>query len=335
MATMKDVAKATGYSTATISRVFNGNDNVTPQTRRKIFKTAEKLGYKPNKMAAALRSGRSKTIGIVVPNIDSEVFAAAIKSMEETLQQDDYHVIISQSHESFEEEIQIVQNLQNLQVDGIIVSISKQTGNLDHLNKLRDMGVSVVLFDRSIEREEINSVLINNFSGAYSATEHLIQAGCKEIVHLAGKDHVGIFHERRRGYETALSKYGLILREENVIVFDQKESIGLDKLKQRLSVKERPDGIFAYGDIHALMALGMINQLGLRVPHDIKVVGFGNQSFCSYLSPGLSSIDQRDEDVGRLAASILLEELKNPQEKKVFTQQMLSPELVVRGSSRM
>ena len=334
MATMKDVAKATGFSTATISRVFSGKDTVTPATRKKIFKTAEKLGYQPNKMAAALRSGKSRTIGVIVPNIDSEVFASAIKSMEQLLQSQGYYVVICQSHESFEEEKKIIDNLRNLQVDGVIVSISKNTTNLDHLNQPKASGVGVVLFDRSFELDEINSVIINNFHGAYQATQHLVDVGCTNILHLRGRESVGIFHERQRGYQEALQRNNLPLKPENLILIDESNRTGEDELRQRLLAVDPPDGIFAHGDIAALIALGVINELGLRVPGQIALAGFGNSSFCAFLSPGLTSVDQRDEDVGKLAAKVLLNEIAPSEAAEgICAQQMLTPSLVIRGST--
>ncbi|MEO0895606.1 MAG: LacI family DNA-binding transcriptional regulator [Bacteroidota bacterium] len=333
MTTMKDVAKATGLSLATVSRVFNGSDKVTEKTRKSVLKAAEKLNFRPNKMAAALRSGKSKTVGVVVPIIDNDVFSSAIKSMESHLREAGYHIIICQSHESLAAEVEIIQNLLNLQVDGVIISVSKETTDMAHMDSLKAQGTSIVLFDRKLEFEEVNSVIINNYNGGYQATAHLIEQGCKRIVHLAGKESVSIFKERKRGFENALQDHGLSYSEKDIISFEEDEALGREELIGLLSGNNRPDGIFAHGDISALVAVGVLKELNLRVPEDVAIIGFGDATFCSFLSPPLSSVNQRNEDIGKLAASILLEQLEEKKEGQVFTQSMLPPELIVRESS--
>lgn len=333
MANMKDVAKATGLSLATVSRVFNESDKVTDKTRKIVQKAAEKLNYRPNKMAAALRSGKSKTIGVVVPIIDNSVFSAAIKSMEEALSEAGYNIIICQSHESLQKEIEIFENLKQLHVDGIVISVSKETNNIAHIQDLKDAGVAVVLFDRTLEIGKVNSIVINNYNGAYQATKHLVTQGCKKVIHLAGKESVTIFRERCRGFEAALIDSNLLLNGKSIIPFDDGTPEGIQELKEAMLAKDRPDGIFAHGDISALVALRIMNELQIRVPEEVAIIGFGDSSFCSYINPGLSSVNQRNEDVGKLTAAVLLEELKREEKDRVFTQQMLPPELMIRASS--
>ena len=173
MATMKDLAKAAGVSLATISRVFNESDKVRPATKKKVLALAKKMDYRPNKMAAAFRKGKSGSIAIVIPFIYQEVFSFAIKSMEEILSEAGYNVIICQSHDSFEKEKQIVNNLKQLRIDGIIISISKETKRINHLTALQAENIPIIFFDRTIEIGAINSVVINNYNGAYQATKSL------------------------------------------------------------------------------------------------------------------------------------------------------------------
>ena len=279
MANMKDLAEATGLSLATISRVFNGSDKVKPKTQELVLKVAKELNYQPNKMAAALRSGKSKTIGVVVPIIDRQVFSAAIKSMEELLSEFGYHIIICQSHESFKKEKQIIENLKQLRVDGMIISVSKETAQIEHLQSLIDDGVKVVLFDRTIEIGQFNTVVINNFNGGYQATAHLIAQNCKRIIHLAGKESVAIFKERQRGFEAAIREHGLPFEEDSIIPFDDGTPESIEKLKNIFQSKNRPDGIFSHGDIAALVALNVLDDLQLSVPKDVAIIGFGNSVF--------------------------------------------------------
>lgn len=334
MANMKELAKAAGVSLATISRVFNESEKVKPETRKKVLSLAKAMNYRPNKMAAALRKGKSSSIGIVIPFIDREVFSSAVKSMEQVLSDAGYNVIICQSQESVEKEKQIIENLKQLKIDGVIISISKETKRVHELNSLRDQNIPVVLFDRSTQLETINSVIINNFNGAYQATSHLIEQGCQRLVHLAGREDVYIFNERKRGFEAALRDHDIPYTPDDIIPFDDGQSEGYDQLRKRLQTKDHPDGILAHGDIAALVASRIIKEIGLQVPQEVALVGFGDSNFCTYLDPSLSSVNQRNEDVGRLAATLLINELSDQQEAPaVVSQQMLAPILKIRKSS--
>lgn len=334
MTNMKDLAKAAGVSLATISRVFNESEKVRPETREKVLGLAEKLNYRPNKIAAALRSGKSDSIGVVIPVVDREVFSSAIKSMEEVLSAEGYSIIISQSHESFEKEVQIIENLKKLNVAGVIISISKDTKKIAHLESLQERGTPIIFFDRTIELGAINSVVINNFNGAYQATHHLIEQGCKHIIHLAGKEEVTIFRERRRGFEAAIRDHQMPFTQETIVPFDDALPNREQVFRKILQSENRPDGILAQGDIDALVALRVMDEFNIQIPKDIAIVGFGDSKFCTYLKPSLSSVSQRNDDVGRLAATLLIEEMKSKEEKQVITQQMLSPILKIRASSK-
>lgn len=330
---MKDIAKKTGLSLATVSRVFNEAEKVSPKTRNAVLKVAKELNFRPNKMASALRSGKSYTIGVVVPVIDNSVFAAAIRRMEEVLSQANYNLIISQSHESFEKEVEILENLKHLRVDGIIISVSKETEETAHIERIKESGIPVVLFDRTLDLDSINSVIINNYNGAYQATMHLIEQGCKRMIHLAGNEKVSIFKERRRGFEAALTENNLPVDTSSIIAFDNGNPKGIAQLKELLSSANRPDGIMAHGDLSALIAMGIIRNLQLNIPKDVALIGFGESSFCAHMDPGLSSVSQRNEDIGSLTAKTLLQELAE-KENAMFTQQVLFPKLIIRDSSQ-
>lgn len=333
MANMKDIAKATGVSLATISRVFNESEKVRPATREMVLEVARKLNYRPNKIAAGLRKGKSGSIGIIIPVIDREVFSSSIKSMEIRLSEAGYNVIICQSHESQEKEKQIIENLKQLSVDGIIISISKETKKIDHLMQLQEEDIPVIFFDRDIELANFNSVVINNYNGAYQATNHLIEQGCTNIVHLEGSDNVFIFQERKRGFLAALRDSEMEANANVCIPFDDGHKEGVEQLRELLISDNPPDGILANGDIAALVAIKLIEELNIRIPEQLAIVGFGDSKFCTYLSPSLSSINQRNEDIGKLAASLLIAQLSKEENQFAGTQQMLPPILKVRDSS--
>lgn len=329
---MKDLAQATGVSLATVSRVFNESYKVKPATRKKVLAMAKKLNYRPNKIAAGLRKGKSGSIGIVIPIIDREVFSSSIKSMEEVLSQAGYHVVICQSHESYDKEQQIIENLKQLKIDGIIISISKETTEVDHLAALQGEDTPVIFFDRYVELGSFSSVVINNYNGAYQATSHLIDQGCRHIVHLAGREDVFIFRERKRGFLVALREIGFAGRH-SVIPFDDGHEEGIAALRQLLQSEQPPDGILANGDIAALVALRVVKELDIKIPEELAIIGFGDSNFCTYLSPSLSSVNQRNEDIGKIAANLLLNQISEEGHQIDGTQQMLPPVLKIRDSS--
>lgn len=331
---MKDLAKATGVSLATISRVFNESEKVRPATRERVLAVAKELNYRPNKMAAGLRKGKSNSIGIVIPVIDRGVFSSSIKSMEEVLSEAGYNVIICQSHESFEKEEKILENLKQLNIDGIIISTSKETKSIQHLSALQEENIPLILFDRFMELGAFNSVVINNYNGAYQATTHLIEQSCKNIIHLAGKEEVFIFRERKRGFLAALNDMQMRNGEHSVIPFDDGHEAGIEALRTLLQSPTPPDGILANGDIAALVALRVVKELNIKIPDELAIIGFGDSNFCTYLSPSLSSINQRNEDIGQIAANLLLDEISEAGNHFSGTQQMLPPVLQVRESSR-
>lgn len=333
MANMKDLAKATGVSLATISRVFNESEKVKPVTRNKVMAMAKKLNYRPNKIAAGLRNGKSGSIGIIIPVIDREIFSSSIRSIEEVLSDAGYNVIICQSHESYEKEQSIIENLKQLNIDGIIISISKGTKKIDHLTSLKEEDIPVIFFDRDVELAQFNSVVINNYNGAYQATSHLIDQGCKNIFHLAGNQNVFTFKERKRGFLSALRDLDIEVGEHVNIPFDDGHEEGINLLRKCLQSKNPPDGIIANGDIAALVAIKIVEEFDIKIPDELAIVGFGDSNFCTFLTPSLSSINQRNEDIGKIAANLLLKEISKEGHEFTGTQQMLPPMLKIRDSS--
>lgn len=330
---MKDLAKATGVSLATISRVFNESEKVKPVTRNKVMAMAKKLNYRPNKIAAGLRNGKSGSIGIIIPVIDREIFSSSIRSIEEVLSDAGYNVIICQSHESYEKEQSIIENLKQLNIDGIIISISKGTKKIDHLTSLKEEDIPVIFFDRDVELAQFNSVVINNYNGAYQATSHLIDQGCKNIFHLAGNQNVFTFKERKRGFLSALRDLDIEVGEHVNIPFDDGHEEGINLLRKCLQSKNPPDGIIANGDIAALVAIKIVEEFDIKIPDELAIVGFGDSNFCTFLTPSLSSINQRNEDIGKIAANLLLKEISKEGHEFTGTQQMLPPMLKIRDSS--
>ena len=330
MANIKDIAKACGLSVATVSRVFNEPQKVSPKTRALVLETAEKLNFSLNRVASALRSGRSKSIGVLVPFINNHVFASAIKAMEEVFRAAGYSLIISQSHESLAKETEALENFRRLQLDGVLLSISKEREERKQWEELRNFPAPLLLFDRNIAKEELPSVHIDNLQAAFLATKHLMEQGSRSLLHLGGNESLTIFRDRLAGFEKAVEA------EENVSAhlirnFDPRNEASNEAFKRLMEQDPSIDAILAHGDISALHAIQFLEEMGKKIPEDVAVVGFGNSRFCSYVSPALSSVDQANEALGKLAAEKLLRQLSDDTEK--LESHILEAELVMRGSS--
>ncbi len=331
MASIKDISKLTGLSLATVSRVFNNSPLVSEKTRQKVLKAAEKLDYQPNMMAAALRSGKSKIVGVIVPEINNHFFSGIINSIEKKLSDANYNIIISQSHESEELENKALLSFLKLSVDGVLISISKETTDFSFLKKLMHQKTPVVFFDRTPKLEVASSVVLDDYKGAFMATQHLIDNGCNEIVHIAGDPKVSIFNRRRDGYVDALKENNHRVSENFILTLTHDQETDTTVLKLLFQNNPKIDGIFAHGDEICLYVMNILTTLGIQVPKQVKIIGFGNVDFTEHTYPRISTIDQKSNEMGLLAAEMLLKNLNN--EEIIHSQQVLSPELIIREST--
>jgi LacI family transcriptional regulator len=330
--TIHDIARELGVSASTVSRALNDHPNISSETKKKVSKLAEKLNYQPNNIAAALRKGKSNIVGIIVPEINRNFFSSVIKGIEEMLNRDGYNVIICQSNDILSKETASIKSLLNLQVDGIIASYAKETVTFDHYREIIKKGIPLVLFDRSDDSLPVGSVVIDDFLGAFKATEHLIEQGCKHIVHFCGPQNVSIYRERRRGYVEALNRHNIPVRDELILSSHLKYESGQEHAKAMLQFAQQPDGVFSASDYAAIGAMTAMKSAGKSVPEDIAFVGFSNEPFTSFVDPALTTIDQFSNRMGEYAARIFLDYTSNPG-GFIPGKTVLMPELIVRASS--
>ncbi|WP_308991109.1 LacI family DNA-binding transcriptional regulator [Mariniflexile litorale] len=332
--TIYDIAAKLNITAATVSRALNGNSKISESTRKLVNETAKEMNYEQNKLALALKSGKSFNIGVIVPRIDSNFFASVIRGIEEELHPHGYHVIICQTHDQDTVEIENINSLLNAQVDGILMSISNSKLETDeHFQKLLKKGVPLIFFDRRKEISGVSSVTIDDFKGAYTATQHLIDQGCKRIAHLSNNREIQIFKNRYLGYKQAIIDNGLEFDEAIVIETMSKVLEGRKTTKQLLAMEKPPDAIFSSSDFTALGAIEEIKAHGLKIPEDISVVGFSNEPFTRFMELSITSVDQSPIEMGRITAQVFLEEAKNSKKIKSEKQVILSPELIIRDSS--
>lgn len=278
-------------------------------TREAVHKLAAELNYQPNSVAMSLRQNRTNTIGVVVPEIVHYFFSSVISGIEDVVYEKDFQVILCQSNEKYQQEKMNIKTLIRSQVDGILISYSKQTRDFNHLEELKEMGVPVVFYDRLPDALFMDSVVVDDFGGSYKATSHLIEQGCRRIAHFKGPQHLKIHRERFRGYASAQQDAGLKVNPELVIEADSFKG-GYKAVCRLVDQGMCPDGIFAVNDLTAVGAMKAIKSKNMKIPQDVAVVGFGDDSTLSEMvDPTLSSVMQPGYKMGQNAAQLLLDRI--------------------------
>jgi len=335
--TIHDIAKHLNVTASTVSRALNNNPRISESTIKSVQETARKLNYQPNNIAAALRKGKSNVVGIIIPMADRNFFASIIRGIEEIVNEAGYNVIICQSNDSPEKEKTNINTLLESQVDCIIASYAKETTDFTHYKEIVERDVPLILFDRLHENLEslyVNAVVIDDYLGAYMATQHLIDQGCRRIVHFSGPQHVSIYKDRKRGYLEALIQNNVHVNESLIFESDLKLPAGEKLANELLSLPELPDAIFSASDYAAIGAMNVLKKNRVKIPDQVAVVGFSNESFTSFVEPSLTTVDQNSKKMGQYVANKFLEIMNNRNRVHTPTKTVLKPELIVRKSSQ-
>lgn len=332
--TIHDIARLLKISPSTVSRALNDNPRISLATRESVKNMAFKEGYQPNHIASFLRKGKTKTAGVIVPRINRSFFSNVIGGIEEILASAGYSLTICQSSENYEKEIQNLKVLSNLRVDGIIMSLSVNTPDNNHLKELIDKGMSLVMFDRIAEDLNISSVKLDDLAGASEAVNHLINQGYSRIAHFSGPSHLNVYRDRKEGYLKALRNNGLPINEQLIIPECLTKDKGIEACRYLLNLKEKPDAIFSASDFSAIGAMITLLEKGHKIPQDIGIVGFANEPFTEFVTPSITTVDQKSAEMGKLTAKIFLDSINGIKSDKVLEKIVLKPKLIIRESSR-
>lgn len=332
--TITDIAKELGISKSTVSRALTGHASVRPETKKAVLALAEKLDYQRNMHAISLITNKSNTIGIIVPEFSSSFFPQVILGAQEAAKKAGYNVIISQSNELYETEVANTKVMLENQVDGVMISMTKETKNYDHFKIFQRKGIPIVFFNRICEEMIVPKVIVDDYTGAFNAVEHLIKTGKKRIAHLAGPDSLLISRNRLNGYLDALRKHNLPIDQDLIITYDLTTTKVKMYIKYLLDLDRPPDGLFAINDPTAIEAIQVIKAKKLRIPQDIAVVGFSNEYASAFLDPSLSTIAQPVQEIGRSAAEMLIAQVKKDVSEWKAVTKVLNTELIIRNSSR-
>jgi LacI family transcriptional regulator len=329
--TIKDIARELGISPSTVSKALKGHRDISSSTKKSVRELAEKWNYKPDQIALSLKSGLSKTIGVIVPEIVHYFFSTVISGIEDLAYDSGYHVMFCQSSELYAREVKAVEALLSNRVDGILVSVSKVTDNYDHFRKIQENGIPLVFFDRICEDIDTDRVIVDDETGAYDAVNHLISIGCKRIVHLSGPPNLSIGKNRMDGYRKALREHNITVDESNIIRCDSREDAAII-VPRLLNRPEKPDGIFAVNDLTAAAAMKIINDMGYLIPDNIAVVGFTSGLISDITNPTLTSIEQHGYLIGKEAVGLLIERIEKKHNLPSQTK-IIKTELVIKGST--
>ena len=331
--TIKDIARTLGIATSTVSRALHNHPDVNEDTKKAVIEIANHLDYQPNQLAYNLVKRESKVIGMLVPEFIHVFFPAVIIGAQEVLSKAGYKMIIMQSNESYEDEVSNTTTLISSRIDGLIASFTKETNNYEHFKAFEKRDIPVVLFNRYCEEIKAHKIIVNDYEGAFQVVEHLVEQGYRRIAHMAGPKNLTLSQERLRGYRDALTKYDLPIETDLIIYSDFTAEKAKIYAKYFLEMENPPDAIFAVNDPSAIQIILMARSKGLKIPEQLGVAGFSNDPIAEFIEPGLTTVSQPTEQIGRLAAIKILELIKN--EGNLANNQIskLETQLIIRGSS--
>jgi len=333
--TIKMLAKELQLSKSTVSKAIRDSHEISKETKLRVNELVEKLDYVPNPYASSLRRRNSKTIGVVIPEVVDSFFAQAINGIESVAVEKGYHVLIYLTHESFEKEKTILKDFESGRVDGVLMSVSRETTNCTHINNLMNMGVPLVFFDRVVDEIETIKITTNDYESAYQATQHLVKKGCSQILFLSFSSTLSISSKRMAGYKDALHDNGMKVKEKNILTFNNDPKNDFLLLKKKLQTAKRADGILASVEKLAVTIYQACYDLQLSIPEDIQVISFSNLDTASFLNPPLTTIVQPAFEIGKTAAAILMKALLGKKFELPKEDIIIPSALILRKSTKL
>ncbi|GGZ80170.1 LacI family DNA-binding transcriptional regulator [Algibacter mikhailovii] len=317
--TLKQIAKELDVSISTVSKALSNSKEISEDTTQKIQAFAKLYNYRPNNIALSLKNRKTKTIGILIPEIVHHFFSTVIRGIERVANRRGYNVIVGLSNESFTKEIINMELLANGSIDGFILSISKETllkQDYHHFNATINQGIPIVMFDRVVNEVDCDKVIVDDFKGAFNAVESLIDKNCKNIALITTMDYVSVGKLRTQGYLEALEEHKMVADSNLILKIDDSLDVenNLDVLEAEIAqfLKSNPniDGIFAVNELYAVSAMKVAKKIGLQIPDDIQVIGFTDGVLSKHASPSLTTVSQHGQKIGEQAANLLIDRLE-------------------------
>ena len=334
--TMKDIARELGVSVSTVSRALKDSPRISEEKRRTVQQYAREHNFTPNVLAESLRHSRvqpSRVIGVIVPEFTHYYFSSILTGIEEAAIARGYYIMVALSNESYEREVRICEMFHRLKVCGVIVSQAKDTRRYDHFQKLLDSQMPIVFYDRICTGVNASRVVVDDYMGAFTAVQHLIETGCRRIAFYGSPMQLEISKNRFNGYKDALLKRGLPFDEHLVRICDNRQDAELIT-PDLFDGDYYPDAFFAVNDDTAIGILYTVKRMGLRVPEDISICGFTNGQRAVACDPMLTTVEQRGKRVGEEAAEILIDKMEGLLPMDSIEKRVVRTRLVIRGTTR-
>ncbi|HWK99001.1 MAG TPA: LacI family DNA-binding transcriptional regulator [Parapedobacter sp.] len=289
-----DIAKVLGISPATVSRALNNNPRISEATRQRVKAMAKEMGYRHNNMASSLRSRRSNIIGLIVPRISMYFHSFFITSLQRQLQAAGYNLMICQSNDSISLEKELANTMHSARVDALVVSLALYTEDIAHFDGFLQQGIPLVFYDRVPTATTIPAYVVkgDDYRGGLLAGNHLMQGDCRRVAYISGPLTCSIYRERTRGFVDALAKEGVALREGWIYHHELTAENAWTSLRKIFDGNEQPDGLFAANDTTAIAAVEFARERGIRIPEDLKIIGYSNDPRAAIISPAITSIEQ-------------------------------------------
>ncbi|GAB5520590.1 MAG: LacI family DNA-binding transcriptional regulator [Rhodothermales bacterium] len=332
-----DIAKQLGISVSTVSRALHGYSDISAETKRAVVALADELQYRPNPIAQNLRNQESKILGVMIPEIVHHFFSSVIGGIMEVADQHGYTVMLCQSNEREAREKKDAAMLLNSRVDGVLVSLSDTTRSFEHLRAFIARDTPILMLDKVTDEVTASKVLIDDVQGGFLATEHLIQQGCSRVAHIRGPHGPVTTDGRMAGYRQALLKYGLPF-DPNLVKTCERvtKEAGMVLMAELMQLDHPPDGLFAVTDLAAIGAMVHLKRLGCSIPDDVAIIGFSDWDMASIMEPPLSSVFQPGFEMGRMATTVLIDEIRAMRKEQPLPPQIriLNTQLRIRASSK-
>ena len=341
--TLKQIARELDVSISTVSKALRNSIEISEDTREKVQAFAKLYNYRPNNIALSLKNRKTKTIGVIIPEIVHHFFSKVIRGIEQVANKRGYNVIVGLSNESFDKEVINIQMLANGSIDGFILSISKETllqQDYHHFKETISQGMPIVMFDRVVNEIECDKVIIDDLKGSKNAVSKLLSNGCKHVAIITTKDYVSVGKLRTQGYLEALEDYkmspnsNLILKVDDELVSED-HLISLEsEIEQLFLNNKKIDGVFAVNELYAIIGMKVARKRGLRIPDDIQFIGFTDGVLSKHATPSLTTVSQHGQEMGEKAAELLIEKLEHEDQEEQYQTVVIETELIERNSSK-
>jgi LacI family transcriptional regulator len=334
---IKIIASDLGVSPSTVSKALKDSHEISEATRERIKAYAKLHNYRPNSLATSLRNQKTSVIGIIIPEIVHHFFSRILSGIESVAYQNNYNLMICLSKDNLEKEIQNLEMLTNGNVDGLLISVAKETfekADYHHFNELIEREFPLVFLDRVPYNLDIDKVIIDDIAGGYKAAKHLIEKGCKKMAILTTPSHITVGVDREKGFKKALKEYNLAFNKSLCIKVSEKDKNTIEsQIEAIFNQKELPDGIFTVNENYAAIAMKIAHKKGLNIPNDIKIIAFTDGLISKTTNPTLTTIAQHGYTMGAQATEILLNRISNKNSVDNYKTNVVSTNVVEREST--